>query len=253
MFLKRLVIPSILLSSSIVTTHSYAEELVIALGNFSPMFAQEGESALFKDIIDGVYRHLPHRQVSYQYMVPNARLVLELNQNIIDGASNIFSQEEINGCLTEPVFRFKDVAVTLKSKNHNITAIKDLNNKSIVTYQRAEYLLGQEFSQTIAKSKYYQEMPNPEDQAKLLSSALVDVSIGDKYIFLHSLKSWNKEDYDPNRVVFHEIFPSVYSRMGFNKQALCDEFDQALVHFKASGAYDKIYDDFLLKLGYQND
>ncbi len=252
MALKKTYLLPLIFYSVLSSASARADDLVIALGNFPPMFAKEGEPALFKDIIDGVYHYLPQHKVSYQYMVPNARLVVELNQKAVDGAANIFSQSEIKGCLTAPVFRFKDVAVTLKKNNYQLEEIADLAGKSIVSYQRAEHLLGEEFSAAVANSKYYQEVAEPMQQAKLLSSGLVDVSIGDKYIFLQSLKNWQKQSYAPNNLVFHEIFPPVYSRVGFNKQSLCDEFDQALATFKQHGEYEKIYDNYLKKLGYRS-
>ena len=99
-------------------------ELNIALGNFPPLFSAPGESALFKDLIDGVYAYIPSRKINYRYMLSNARLVVELNENTVDGAANIFSKKEINGCLSQPIFRYSDVAITRKDRQLKINSVE---------------------------------------------------------------------------------------------------------------------------------
>jgi ABC-type amino acid transport substrate-binding protein len=229
-----------------------AEELQIALGNFEPLFSTKNSPALFRDLIDGVYAHLPQYSINYHYMVSNSQLMLVLNDNLVDGAANIFSKKEIKGCITQPIFGYSDVAVTLKSAEHNIQSINDLSQLSVVSYQGAKVLLGKNYWKIATKIQYYQEIANPTEQAKLLNEGMVDVSIGDKYIFLDSLKNWSHSKLDSNIYQFHHIFPPVYSAMGFNKQKHCDDFDAALNKFKASGGYDTVYKKHLQRLGYQS-
>jgi len=241
-----------LLTSLFFTTSVFSEELTIGLGNFEPQFSTEGKSALFKDILDGVFAYIPEYKINYKYMLSNAKLVSELNAKNIDGAANIFAQEEISGCLSDPVFRYTDVAVSLKRKNHKIEKIEDLAGKSIVTYQRAEFLLGETFKRVVHQSDNYNEVARPEKQAKMLASNLVDISIGDKYIFLNSLTNWKKDKFEPSNFVFHSVFPDVYSSVGFNKQAHCDAFNKALDTFKKEGSYESIYQSYMNKLGYSS-
>jgi hypothetical protein len=230
------------------STHS--EEIVIGLGNFPPLFSKPNEPALFKDLIDGVYRYIPNRKISYRYMLSNARLVQELNDESVDGVANVFSKNEIKGCITKPIFAYFDVAIS-KSNNHfDIDGITALSSFSIVAYQRATKLLGEQYKHTVKVAKYYKEVAKPEDQAQLLATDLVDVSIGDKYIFLQSLQSWSKGQANTNDYKIHDIFPPVASAMGFNQQAYCDEFDLGLDQFKASGEYQAVYDNHLKRLGY---
>lgn len=228
-----------------------SEEITIALGNFPPLFSTAEDPALFKDLIDGVYQYLPEKKVSYRYMVPNARLVMELNMKTVDGSANIFSRKEIDGCLTQPIFSYSDGAFSKKSQQLTIESIEDLTNLKVVSYQRATTLLGEKYKKIVSNNDYYNEVAQPEDQAKFLATGLVDVSVGDKYIFLQSLKTWSEGKYDVNDFVFHPIFPPVASSIGFNKQAHCDEFDQALIKFKASGEYQAVYKNHLTRLGYK--
>ncbi|WP_281561503.1 transporter substrate-binding domain-containing protein [Thalassomonas sp. RHCl1] len=227
-------------------------ELKIALGNFRPLFAGPNQSALFKDLIDGVYAYIPSKRITYRYMLSNARLVVELNEKTVDGAANIFSKSEINGCISQPIFRYSDVAITRRDRGMKINSVEDLKGVSVVTYQRARTLLGKAFNAAVADNEYYKEVPKPKEQARLLAIGMVDVSIGDKYIFLHSLKTWSKGNFDANEFVIHPIFPDVYTYMGFNRQELCDEFDLALSLFKASGRYEEIFEEHLFALGYRH-
>jgi len=238
------------LTTCFFSANIHAENLTIALGNFEPLFSEQDKPALFKDLIDGVYTYLPHIKVNYRYMFSNARLVKELNAKTIDGAANIFSQKEIQGCLTQPVFAYSDVAISLKSKYYTINSVSDLKEKSVVSYQRAILLLGSEYKQAVLRSKHYKEVAQPLEQAKLLSNGMVDVSIGDKYIFLHSLKNDSKNNLKPNDFEIHDIFPPVASSIGFNEQKHCDEFDQALFKYKNSGKYQMVYKNYLNKLGF---
>jgi len=248
--LKNILKTLVLLMIFPFSSQSKAEEIVIALGNFAPLFSTPEQPALFKDLIDGVYRYIPEKTIEYRYMVPNSRLVMELNTNTVDGAANIFSQSEIDGCLSNPVFSYSDVAITKKEQYASIESIEDLSKYKVVSYQRAKTLLGEKYKKAVTKSKSYSEVAHPEDQAKLLASGLVDVSVGDKYIFLHSLQKWSEGKYNSNDVIIHPIFPAVASSMGFNQQSHCDEFNVALEKFRASGEYQAVYDKHLKRLGY---
>ncbi|MDG1750863.1 MAG: transporter substrate-binding domain-containing protein [Thalassotalea sp.] len=226
------------------------EEIVIGLGNFAPLFSTPNSPALFKDLIDGVYQYIPNRKITYRYMLSNARLVMDLNVHKVDGSANIFTSDEVNGCITQPVFSYSDVAISKKAHHFQISSVESLSELSVVSYQRATKLLGTTYKKAVNNSLFYKEVSNPEDQAKLLAAGLVDVSIGDKYIFLQSLRSWSKGKADANDYVIHDIFKPVASSMGFIQQKHCDEFDQALVKFKQDGGYQAVYDKHLKRLGY---
>ena len=229
-----------------------AKPLTIGLGNFKPLFSEPGEPALFKDIIDGVYRYLPQYEISYRFMLSNARLLKELKTGKVDGSANIFSIKEFSGCLTDPTFRYSDVAISKKHNNFRINQISDLSGKSLVTYQRALNLLGDEFYKVATQAEHYREIAQPEEQAILLAKNFADVSIGDKYIFLHSIARNRQTKVDVNDFEFHGIFPLVYSSMGFVQQQHCDEFNWALKKFKQSGQYEQVYAQHLVKFGYIN-
>lgn len=226
-----------------------AKVLTIGLGNFKPLFAEPNEPALFKDLLDGVFRYMPEYKINYHYMLSNARLLKELRDGRVDGSANIFSQNEFEGCLTNPTFRYADVAISAKKDQYQINKLADLKGKSLVTYQRAITLLGEEFKSIANTAPYYREIAQPAEQAILLAKGFADLSIGDKYIFLYSIRE--NTEFDVNQFEFHPIFPMVYSSVGFRSKQHCDEFNAALRQFQLSGEYEHVYQKHLKSLGYK--
>ncbi|MDP5212597.1 ABC transporter substrate-binding protein [Pseudoalteromonas tunicata] len=225
-------------------------ELIIGLGNFEPLFSEPDKAALFKDLIDGVFSYLPQYQLSYRYMLSNGRLEQALAEKQLDGAANIFRSPTASTCLTKPFFRFTDVAVSKKDKVISMKQVSQLANYSVVSYQNATTLLGDEYRNIVSHNQRYQEVSRPEQQALLLSQGLVDVSIGDKYIFLYSLKQLSKKATSVNEFDFHYIFPAGYTSMGFSRPSLCVQVNDAIDQFISSGGYEAVYQKHLITLGY---
>ncbi len=167
----------------------------------------------------------------------------------IDAAANIFGSD-VKGYMSEPLFRFTDVAVTLKSRNFTIRQISDLKGKSLVTYEGAKNLWGPEFRKMAETCSVYTEVPEPITQAKMIAKGRYEVSVGDIYIFLHSLRVWSDKKYKPEQFDFHPIIPDIYTQMGFRDKKVCDDFNRALREIKKSGKYGALYEKYLRELGY---
>jgi ABC-type amino acid transport substrate-binding protein len=227
----------------------YAKDLKIAVGNFSPYFDEKGGGGLFTELILETFKLLPKYNLKILAPMSNYRLIVELNEGRVDGAANIFTDEKITGCRSDPIFRYTDVAVTRKDSKFQITSFADLKGKSIITYQGAHVFLGKRFQMVTSKdSQMYREVSHPLDQARHLASGKFDVSIGDKYIFLKSIQSWADPKYTSDSFEFHHLFPETYSHMAFRDQSLCDEFNTALRTIKSNGSYEAIYTQYLRKL-----
>ncbi|MDN4501724.1 ABC transporter substrate-binding protein [Alteromonadaceae bacterium BrNp21-10] len=221
--------------------NAHADTLTVGLGNFEPYFSNSADQGLFTDIINRTFALIPEHSVSYVFNLPNPRLVHGLNEQVLDGAANIFSQQQIIGCLTQPVFYYLNVAISKQNRQFELEQISDLSGHSIAAYQGATELLGPRYMLAVKGAKAYEEVIEPVMQAKLLSGNLVDISINDTFIFLHSLKKWSGAQYQAENYRFHDILPRVSTYMGFNKQQYCDGFDKAFSQLKASGELNKIY------------
>ena len=226
-----------------------AREIKVGVGNFPPYFSEKGTDGLFNELIREIFALMPQYQLTLVPQMSNYRLVHSLQDGSVDGAANIFPNVDVEGCRSDPAFRFADVAVTRKDQHMAIDSVSDLANKKIVTYQGARVLLGDAFAQvTRGNADLYREVPQPLDQARALALGQADVSVGDMYIFLYSLKDWSNVQFKADQFEMHKLFPDSYTFMGFREQKLCDDFNTALHTLKKTGKYEAVYARYLKQL-----
>lgn len=226
--------------------------IVIGMGNFEPYFIAENESGVFADIINAVFKHIPNYEPKYKFGLSNTALWTSYEAGRVDAVSNLFDSVTLAACRTSPVFKFRDVAITSSANAISIESVADLKGLTIVTFQGAKMFFGPEFSAAIDPEKYI-EVDKPELQARMLMGGRYNVSVGDLLIFLDARKKLREKSKTGNAdslITIHDIFPQIYSRMGFRDQALCHAFDIGLEKIKASGEYDAIYTRYLDNLGY---
>ncbi len=132
-----------LLLSLCISFGADCNELTVGAGNFPPFFMEDTDDGIFLDLTREVFKLMPNHDVKFVF-APNKRLLYWVNNGKIDAACNIFKGSVTNAFLSAPLFRFSDVAVTLKKNNFNINKISDLAGRSVVTYQGATDLLGEE-------------------------------------------------------------------------------------------------------------
>lgn len=216
-----------------------AETLRIGLANFEPYFSADGKSGAFVEILDNIFSRMPDYQVEYVPNLSNRRLLSDLSSGNINGAANIFAGQSVKGCVTDPVFRFQDVVISLREQQLEVDSLIDLEGLRVVAYQGASLFLGEAYQQVVRhKSERYLEMANQHLQAKMLLGKRVDLSVGDRYIFAGEAIRLGRTRADFN---YHPIFPLTYSHVAFERDELCSEFNKALSSSVASGDYDRIY------------
>ncbi len=219
------------------------------MGNFKPYYIESESSGVFADVISAVFREMPDYEPDYVWGLSNNGLWASFGAGRLDAVSNLFDSVEIIGCRTDPVFRFHDVAITRVSSGIELQDVDDLKGKGVVAFQGAKSFLGDSYLQQLSASRY-EEVGKPELQAKMLWVKRYDVSVGDMYIFSEALKTLKSEGVPASYFKVHKIFPSIYSRMGFRDETLCEPFNAALKKVKASGEFDAIYSGYLENLGY---
>ncbi|WP_419905478.1 substrate-binding periplasmic protein [Kiloniella sp.] len=229
-----------------------AKEVTIGMGNFEPYYIGDDNTGIFTDLIIAVFDRLPDHEPKFIFGRPNNRLWQDFKNGRVDAVSNLFDTVEIDGCRSDPIFRFRDVAVTRKSSNITIESVQDLEGQKIIAFQGAKDFFGPEFSEVVGDSNY-SEASEPRLQAQALNDNRVDVSVGDLFIFLHSIKNTQGSSADAKDFKIHDILPVVFSRMGFWNYELCREFNKALQDVKDSGEYEMIYDRYLQELGHNTE
>nr|WP_246341176.1 ABC transporter substrate-binding protein [Simiduia aestuariiviva] len=217
------------------------------MGNFEPYFVERNQSGIFADLIREIFSEIPNAEPAFVFGHSNNSLLANYNAGRLDAVANLFDSADIDTCRSDPVFRFRDVAITLAEDAISISTVSALKGKSIVTFEGARNFFGSEFSQLI-DDKHYQEVGKPELQAKILFSLRYQVSVGDLFIFLNAKKKLEQRAHSLSEVVVHDIFPKIESRMGFKDAALCQTFNAALKKVRESGRYEAIYSDHLQAL-----
>ena len=227
------------------------QELRIGVGNFPPFFIEKANGGIFLDITREIFKQLPDYDVKFIFM-SNNRLLHEINNgNIIDVACNIFSGSEVNGYLSEPVFRYTDVAVSKKNRNIELTRIADLHAYSVAAYQGAKELLGKAYKEMATTNAHYSEHSQPKDTTYLMASGKKDVRVGDIHIFWHDLQNRFYQDelqMKKNDFVIHRLWPDVYSHMAFKDSNLRDAANVVIKELKRNGTIDKIYAKYQIEV-----
>ena len=222
--------------------------ITIGMGNFAPYYIAEGNTGIFTDLIAAVFAKMPDHEPKFLFGLPNKRLWADFKKGRIDAVSNLFDSVKLQGCRSDLVFRFQDIAVSRARDKLIIAKIADLAGRDIVTFQGAKNFFGEEFA-NFTNFKSYREVAKPALQARMLSAGRADVSVGDMFIFLNALKETGQADVSAADFTFHNIFPAISSRMGFRDDKVCQLFNDALKQLKESGDYEKIYQSYMVRLG----
>lgn len=227
--------------------NSFAQPVTIGMGNFEPYFIAKNNTGIFTELVDAIFKEIPGLEPRYQFGYSNKRLWHELSVNKIDAVANLFDSVELKVCRSDPVFRFRDIVVSKRSDQLIIESVADLKGKYIITFQGARDFFGETFKQNTQHGAYH-EVARPSMQAKTLIRHNADVSVGDMFIFLQSLKDIKPLTVTAQDFTFHDILPAISSSMGFKDEKICQKFNAALKIIKKNGIYEKVYEKYLLQL-----
>jgi len=247
--IKLILILLILGSSHLAQSHTVQKELTIGVGNFEPFFIQKDNSGLFVDVIRAVYAQLPQYKINFIYM-GNKRIARELSLGRLDAAANINSLKQIKkGYLSLPVFRFSDVAVSLKINNIALNNISDLSKYSVGSFQGASDFFGEPYKNTVSKNENYYEQMHMDALLMQLAKNRVNIVIMDKNIITYYLNHNLNNEINLKDLNFHYLFPlpTAHSFMGFTDPQLRSDFNKALLLIKQTGEYEAVYDAYLPK------
>lgn len=230
----------IILLISFTFSITFSKEIRIGLETFEPFYIPSKQSGLIPDLISAVFQHMPGYQPKFYFGYSNKRLLNDFTNGKWDAISNLNSHYTFNGCLTDPIFIYNNVAITIKNANINIESISDLTGKNIVTFQDAINNLGKEFSDSVSLEQYI-EVLDTKLQVSMLNRERVDVSVGDKFIFIYNLRNMTSPVRKLDDFKFHDIFEPTYTHMGFHDPKICKIFNNALKLVQESGEFTRIY------------
>jgi len=224
--------------------NAHSKELKIGVGNFEPFFVEQDQSGLFLSLTKAVFQQMPRYRTEYLFMT-NKRLMYNIVQRKLDVACNIFTAASSNIYLSAPLYRYRDVAITLKKNSLRIKTVADLTDRSIIAYQGATDLLGKEFQIMASSNKRYQEHKSPSTTTFYLVRGRKEVRIGDINIFYHDITaSKYRGKVGIQDFTIHRLWPDVFSFMATHDETLRDEINRAIRTIKANGTYERLYQEF---------
>lgn len=157
--------------------------------------------------------------------VPNKRIQTLLQQGIGDIATlqpmNNAQSELFYSC---PYIRYQNVVVSLEADALSIIQFNDLRNLSVLAFQNASQLLGEDYRQAVEHSYKYRETVEQSTQVESLHKKRVQALVLDVNIFYYH----HDKISPPQQVKIHPLFPASYYRAAFRKAEDAKAFDAAL-------------------------
>lgn len=235
---------TVVLSAQIMVQPVFAKPVLrIAVGWHKPPYViQNTQSGFELDLVRDIMLDIGY-QVAFVH-IPFGRTHEIHETTDIDVVMTMSDRVETpNIYLSKPYVTYQNVAVSLKSKDLKINKVEDLSEYSLVAFQNAHNLLGQQFHKMANSHQSYLEIPDQIRQLRLLYFKKTDVIVTDVNIFNHF-----KHQMENNNVYreteIHTLFSPNPYRVGFNSEALRDEFDSALEFYLSSNRYQQLKDQY---------
>jgi len=222
-----------------------AKELDVVVGWNKPPYVISQEHTGFEvDLVRAILADMGHT-LSPIY-VPFGRTARLLKDEAVDIALTLNPAHNVDeAILSTPYIIYQNVAVTRADRNISIERIDDLKGKSVIAFQTAQSVLGEDFGSILASQPTYLEMARQDRQVDMLMRGSVDVAILDRNIFNY-FKSENSA-YALDKTVFHELFPISAYCAAIPNAELRAAFNLTLKQFIADGRYQSLLDKYQLE------
>ncbi|WP_206484110.1 transporter substrate-binding domain-containing protein [Thalassotalea sp. G2M2-11] len=212
------------------------ERLTVAVGLAKPPYViQHNDSGFELDLIRNVFEQMGYSvEFIYTSFGHSVKMLDVKEVDVVMTTNNRVFKDESK--LSDRYITYQNVAISLASENLSIDSISDLANYSIAAFQKADKVLGDEYSTAINQSPLYLSVANQAQQPVLLMKKRVQVLVMDKNIFnylLNQLAVPNKQD----AFIIHPIFPKTHYRLAFKRQKHLTLFNQEFDKYRHSDAY----------------
>ncbi|OYQ32528.1 hypothetical protein CHU95_17215 [Niveispirillum lacus] len=177
------------------------------------------------------------------YLGSNARLALAASESVVQGFAPVVGSPPDGLHLTDSYITYNNVALTLGARGIRLTQTADLSGLRVMAFQRANKVLGPDYTAAIAQAADYREEPVQALQAKGLLYGRYDVLIGESRVLTyHIAKVLEAAGEQTQRlpIVEHRLFPPTRYCAGFRDPALVTRFNDGLRRVKTDGTYQAI-------------
>ncbi|MDF2180265.1 ABC transporter substrate-binding protein [Aliiglaciecola sp. CAU 1673] len=220
-----------------------AKEIDVAFGWSKPPYVIEKEERGFElELVRNVLKRLDLDM--NPVFVPFGRSHYLLKMGKVEAAVTLKESMDVGEAhLSDIYINYHNVAISLKGRDIVINAVNDLFPHSVVAFQNASVVLGDEFSQISEGARFYLEMPDQSKQVEMLLRAKTDVVVMDVNIFNYLSRHLTGRPFMDN-VVVHEIFPATRYRVGFVDAQVRDAFNRELAAYRESPEYQALVDKY---------
>lgn len=219
------------------------QRIEMVTGLPKPPFVVDNNQGMQLDIIRAA---LALQDVNVKFInMPFGRNIYSFSRFGYDGVITVLSNTERDDMfVSAPYIRYQNVAVSLSENKFTIEEFNDLENKSIVAFQRAKIYLGEQYNQAIDKAKSYREVAEQQQQLSALYLKHADVIVLDVNIFKYYHNQY-KEAHAVAPYTAHAFFKANNYAAGFRNKAIKDKFDAGIKILKENGQYQKIIDSYI--------
>ncbi|MCS6233954.1 amino acid ABC transporter substrate-binding protein [Shewanella baltica] len=234
-----------------------AAEIKIGVSlSIPPYVIQETNSGLELELLNQALAVKGHT-ASIQYL-PLARTFHELREGKLDGIINIKDGMLDNVFYSNVAITYQNCAISLEANHFTINNIDDLNNKQVVSFQRASSLLGEEFAKMAKANSGYQEQARQVQQVYMLMKHRADVVVMDKNIFKYYLKQAYLEgkltEKDlKQQAICHQIFAPTEYKFAFLSEQIRDDFNAGLKQITQDGSLVALQEKYRRLMSFENE
>ena len=247
--MKKLPIILVMWTASVLTTITVAaEDLTVAVGKDNrPFIMPETHEGITLEILKRTlgpegYEFTP------SYVPYERRFMVYKDKKldvVVDARPELVAVYGLAGFISNPAVVYDNVAVSLKEKRITITRPSDLKNYSVISWQGAQHLMGEEYASMVKNHHRYRELSDQRSHVMMLFSDRIDIAHMDITIFAYWRNQVGKTtDIDVWQDVDMYHFGEISFNYLFKDKKIRDLFNKKFKQLQDSGEYAKIYEKY---------
>lgn len=139
------LILKLLVVTLLFTSQIGAQEKIKVRVGLSHSSAYQRPDVFFIELLEAVFSKMPQHQLVFHPPYTLARSIKLLEGNEVDAIVNITANDRVDGCVSEPIFYYRNVITTYGSKL-KLTKLDDLIGLNVVAFKNSRSVLGEKFA-----------------------------------------------------------------------------------------------------------
>ena len=215
---------------------------VATRANLPPYIIEGATSGIEIDVIRAVFQEMG-KPVEFVQM-DRVAMIKQFENGEIAGTLTQSATATSHGCLTDWYMVHQNVGFSLSNRDIQLNTLSDLSALAVVSFQNAKKFLGEPFSSIVNTNPRYQEIAPQSRHIGMLYAGDVDVIVGDEWIIRYVQRRHFEKTSEYYGLQVHQIMPPTLYSARFQRQAACDDFNNALSTIRKNGLYSDIVDGY---------